>query len=97
VVKPQTHKREDRPVQSHDLSSEVPTLNGEEAAQADQPVAADAAQEDLDPGWGDLAGGGGGDEGGAPGVAEPEAAVCDQKSLSVIAGGDGRSGMGGGV
>lgn len=47
MVQPQRHKRKDGPPQPNNLAGEVAPLHAEEAGQADEPVAADGAQEDL--------------------------------------------------
>lgn len=54
VVQSQGHEGEDGPPHPDHFGCQVATLHGEEAGEADEPVAANAAQENLVKGRGDL-------------------------------------------
>jgi hypothetical protein len=57
MVEAERHESENGPVQPDDFASQITTLDGEEATQADQPVTSYTTQENHVPGRGDLSGG----------------------------------------
>ena len=79
MVEAERDEGEDRPPYAGDLGDEFATRSTEEAGQADEPVGADAAQEDLVPAGGELFFRGEEDGFGVVGFAVEDAAVCGVK------------------
>lgn len=81
MVEAKRDESEDREPDAHELGGEIPPLGAYEDGHADEPVAADAAEEDVVEFWGELFLGGEGDDFGFVGVGGEDVAILTRSDL----------------